>query len=50
MAMKEKKNDSSSTWVDPDDVPEITDEWVQEADLYHGKKLVQRGRSVDDEQ
>ena len=27
-----------------DDPPEITDAWVAEADLHHGKKLVRRGR------
>jgi uncharacterized protein (DUF4415 family) len=27
-----------------DDAPEITDAWVASADLYHGKKLVRRGR------
>ena len=31
---------------DPDDAPEITGKWVAEADLYHGKKLVRRGRPV----
>ena len=30
--------------IDPDDAPEITEDWVKEADLYHGDKLVRRGR------
>jgi uncharacterized protein (DUF4415 family) len=29
---------------DPDDAPEITDQWIAGADLYNGKKLVRRGR------
>jgi len=28
----------------PDDAPEITDAWIASAELYHGKKLVRRGR------
>ncbi len=31
-------------WIDPDDAPEITEEWIEEADLYHGKTLIRRGR------
>jgi uncharacterized protein (DUF4415 family) len=30
--------------VDPDDAPELTDEWFEKADLMQGKKLVRRGR------
>jgi uncharacterized protein (DUF4415 family) len=26
------------------DIPELTDEWFEKADLYHGTKLVRRGR------
>ncbi len=29
-------------WVDPDDVPPITAEWITEADLYHGETLIRR--------
>jgi hypothetical protein len=28
---------------DPDDAPEITQEWIDGANLYHGKKLIRRG-------
>jgi uncharacterized protein (DUF4415 family) len=35
---------SSSTLVDPDDAPEWTEEQFERADLYHGDKLVRRGR------
>ena len=35
----------SSRHISPDpDLPEITDEWIARADLYHGDKLVSRGR------
>lgn len=42
MSVKRKKSDPTSH--DPDGTPEITDAWVSEADLYHGDKLVRRGR------
>jgi uncharacterized protein (DUF4415 family) len=35
---------SSSTWVDPDDAPEWTEEQFKRADLYRGDKLVRPGR------
>jgi hypothetical protein len=38
------ENEERSTWVDPDDAPEWTDEMFERADLYHGGKLVRRGR------
>jgi uncharacterized protein (DUF4415 family) len=39
-----KSKGSRRTWRDPDDAPEITDQWVADADVYSGKKLVRRGR------
>lgn len=42
MSVKRKKSGRSSP--ERDEAPEITDEWVAGADLYHGKKLVRRGR------
>ena len=42
--MNAKAEDSRRTWVDPDDAPEITDEWIEQADLRDGDKLVRRGR------
>ena len=33
-----------TNWVDPDDAPELTDEWFEKADLMDGEKLVRRGR------
>lgn len=31
-------------WADPDDAPELTDEFFEQADEYVGDKLVRRGR------
>lgn len=31
-------------WVDPDDAPELTDEWFDTADFKIGDKVVRRGR------
>ena len=31
-------------WIDPDDAPEITAQWVEEADVFKGEVLVRRGR------
>lgn len=36
--MPAKKRDSKNTWTDPDDAPELTEEWFQTADLYEGNK------------
>lgn len=42
--MSVKNEPSESTWVDPDDAPELTEEWFKSADQYVGKTLVRRGR------
>ncbi len=42
--MTTKKNVSSGTWVDPDDAPELTEDWFDTADGYDGGRLVRRGR------
>jgi uncharacterized protein (DUF4415 family) len=48
--MSENKRNTKTSSVDPDgfydpdDAPELTDEWFAKADLYHGGKLVRRGR------
>lgn len=42
--MRAKKNAGDSTWIDPDDAPELTDEHFERADVYEGRKLVRRGR------
>lgn len=42
--MTVKKPASKSTWIDPDDAPELTEEWFQSAALYDGNKLIRVGR------
>jgi uncharacterized protein (DUF4415 family) len=42
--MAENKQNTESDWVDPDDAPELTDEWFETADVYDGEKLISRGR------
>jgi uncharacterized protein (DUF4415 family) len=44
MGMTAKKSATKPTWVDPDDAPELTEEWFATADLYEGNKLIRRGR------
>jgi uncharacterized protein (DUF4415 family) len=39
-----KAGTSNTTWVDQDDAPEWTKEMFERADLYHGDKLIRRGR------
>ena len=34
----------NSTWTDPDDAPELDDDFFAAADLFEGKKLVRKGR------
>jgi uncharacterized protein (DUF4415 family) len=46
--MTVSKRNTESTWVDPDDAPELTDEWFQTADQYEGGKLIKRGRPKSD--
>ena len=33
-----------TAWVDPDDAPELDDEFFERADEYLGESLVRRGR------
>lgn len=42
--MTASKIDTPSAWVDPDDAPELSDEWFDRADLKIGDKVVRRGR------
>lgn len=42
--MTAKQRNSNHISPDPDTPPEVTEDWIAEADLYHGKKLVRRGR------
>ena len=42
--MNGKRKRSGRNLKDPDEAPEITDDWVEEADLYDGEELIRRGR------
>ncbi len=42
--MNVKQKNSTPISRDSDTPPEITDAWIAGADLYHGDKLVRRGR------
>ena len=42
--MPKKSAAGTSTWVDPDDAPEITDDFLARAEIRDGEKLVRRGR------
>lgn len=42
--MTVNKPDTKPGWVDPDDAPELTDEWFDTADVKIGTKVVRRGR------
>jgi uncharacterized protein (DUF4415 family) len=41
--MTGKKRASKPGWTDPDDAPELTEEWFAAADLYEGDNLIRRG-------
>jgi uncharacterized protein (DUF4415 family) len=41
--MTAKKQSTTVAWVDPDDAPELTEEFFDRADLYEGSTLVRRG-------
>ena len=42
--MNAKSKSTPTGWVDPDDAPELTDAFFEQADEYVGEKLVRRGR------
>jgi uncharacterized protein (DUF4415 family) len=44
--MNGNKKSSGTDWVDPDDAPELTEEFFERADEYVGGVLVRRGRPV----
>jgi uncharacterized protein (DUF4415 family) len=41
--MPGKKDVLKSTWIDPDEAPELTREWFAGADLYEAGKLIRQG-------
>jgi uncharacterized protein (DUF4415 family) len=44
--MPEKPSAGPKPWVDPDDAPELTDEFFARADAFEGDKLIRRGRPL----
>jgi uncharacterized protein (DUF4415 family) len=42
--MNGNKRNTGNTWTDPDDAPELGDEFFQQANQYDGERLVKRGR------
>ena len=44
--MTVSKRATYTEWIDPDDAPELTDDFFQQADEYVGDKLVRRGRPL----
>lgn len=42
------KPNTKTDWVDPDDAPELTDEWFETADVHVNGKLISRGRPKAD--
>lgn len=47
--MSGKKHAMPTGWVDPDDAPELTDEFFEQADEFVGEQLVRRGRPKAEE-
>ncbi|MEY4711518.1 MAG: hypothetical protein RIS88_968 [Pseudomonadota bacterium] len=46
--MTAKKPSTPTPWVDPDEIPELTEEFFETADVYMGDKLIRRGRPKSD--
>ena len=42
--MKKSKKGTKSAWIDPDDAPELTQEWFDSAHLYKAGVLLRRGK------
>ena len=42
--MEKNGGDTASTWIDPDDAPELTDEWFEKATFRIGDTVIRRGR------
>ena len=38
------KDDTESSWVDPDDAPELDDDWFDRAEIRIGDRIIRRGR------
>jgi uncharacterized protein (DUF4415 family) len=44
MRMEKKKPAGASIWVDPDDAPELTDDFFRHAEIRIGDKVIRPGR------
>jgi len=42
--MPRKKRSGSAAWADPDDAPELTDEFFDRAEIREGETIIRRGR------
>lgn len=42
--MPKKKKSGKAVWSDPDDAPELTQEFFDRAEIRHGDKVIRRGR------
>lgn len=42
--MKKSRKNTKSEWIDPDDAPELTDEWFENAHVYKAGVLIRRGK------
>jgi len=42
--MNAKEYDSEGNWIDPDDAPELDDDWFDRAELRIGDTVIRRGR------
>ena len=41
--MQKRQTSGTVEWVDPDDAPELTDEFFDNAEVFHGDTFVRRG-------
>ena len=44
--MNAKKLSGANAWVDPDDAPELTEDFFDRAEIRQGNQLIRRGRPV----
>lgn len=42
--MEKNRDDMESSWVDPDDAPELDDDWFDRAEIRIGDTIIRRGR------
>ena len=42
--MPKKKSITESKWIDPDEIAPLDRDWFERAEIWHGDKLIRRGR------